>query len=128
MSLQYDYLPEGIHQFKFHKANRNTVDEYVKILKRLFPELQPDEPWLSILDMSIAGIVPLQYALTNVVNFSKPYLDVRVNRTLLLHNSGIVGQIAHTLVNPFNKNVRFLSPDQRDEGITWLLQQELMHT
>jgi len=126
VSLQYDYLPEGIHQFKFHKPNRHSVDEYLKILQQVLPALHPDEPWLSILDMSIAGLIPVRYALTKIFSFSKPYLDVHVNRTLVLHNAGTIGQVMQSLVNPINNNLLFLPPDKRAEGIKWLLEQEII--
>ena len=64
MLVQYKFLSGHIHEFVFNKSNRQAMDEYLEHLQRLLPALQEGDAWLSILDLSKSGMVPIRYSLT----------------------------------------------------------------
>ena len=113
-------LENNIHQFVFKAANRQAIDKYGELLKEALDNLGDGEPWLSILDMSESGMIPLRYGVKVISEVSKDYLTDRPNRTLVIHHGGPVAQVGQALVNPFNNNVKFMTPDSLQKGVEWL--------
>lgn len=122
MTVEYNLSDSGIHEFIFNKADRRAVDEYIDYLKVILPASDNNTPWLSVLDMSSSGMVPIRYALSVVTDFSKPYLEKRANRTIVIHNAGSLGEMTRVMVNPINDKVRFVTPDQVDDALDWLME------
>ena len=118
--FQHQALANNIHHFIFDDANRAAVDEFTAFMEKLMVELEPDEPWLSIVDLSKSGMIPLRYGIKKITDTANQYLAKRPNRTVVVHDAGPLAQLGHALINPINNNVKFVTPDKFELGIEWL--------
>ena len=118
-------LENNIHQFVFKEANRKSIDEFALLLEQSLANLDDDEPWLTIIDMTESGMIPLRYGIKKINDVSKHYLENRPNRTLVIYAGGPIAQLGAALVNPINNMVKFVTPDQFEQGLIWLQEESV---
>jgi hypothetical protein len=116
----------GIHEYVLADSSRQAYDDFLVYLEMMFHDSPPDEYLHSLVDFS-NGLPPLQYAFRRTAELLKRYQG-RTNdsRVAYLYKPGAVISLVQSFISLFRLNRaagRFFTADQRDEAITWLLEE-----
>lgn len=124
----------GVREMRLHDSTRQAVDELTVHMSSVMASWQPEQDGRQVyllVDMRDSGLPPLNYMMQKVREWISNYRhimrQVYIREALLVPiNSGIVLSLAGTFARmlPVDSDVKFFSPDEYEDAIAWLLQQD----
>ena len=123
---EYSITDEGIHQLIFRESGKESIDEFFRVLERIFVSTADQPINRYIVDITQAGQKDVSLV-SNVQRFRRLetlFPNRPRGRTVILHRPGL----AYTFIDSFIRAIapsrdvtRFFPVDKRDEAVVWLL-------
>jgi hypothetical protein len=121
----YTLHENGVHEFILLDNTRETFDNNLVLLKKALEKHPRTTPFREIFSLR-GGMPSVSYAWHKTQNLLSSVPGRPVFRTAFLHQPGVI----LSLVQPFLKfmpagdRVRFFEPDQHEQAMQWLLEDE----
>lgn len=126
--IRYQQLENGIHEITFLEKNRASVDAFFQQIQMLYNQAEEGQLIRVLVDMSMPGIIPMQYMFQESQNWRRRNPKNYPMRALLLYPEKGILPIARLLVNAVLQargnqiKLRLESVLYRDEALKWLLE------
>ena len=119
-NIEYSRM-ENIFKLTMFKSDRNAMSDYMEQLKESLETLEPDEPYLLILDVTQSGFPSVKFGLQQgnelIASFGR---DRRV-RILVMHDDVVMASVTKTLLMALdNIKVQFTRSQDIEEYMDWL--------
>ncbi len=125
---EYTQLDNGIHQFVFNSASKQSIDEFFHQLEMILTNTPHTEMARYIVDITQTGEQDISLV-ANVQRFRRLetlFPHRARGRTVILHKPGLKFSFIDGFIRalaPSRDMTRFFPVDKRDEAVNWLLSQ-----
>lgn len=122
----------GVHIFTFFDNSRRAADEYLRVADDALAEWVESGngaiPFRLLLDISQAGVFPLQYTLNKSRQLVSKFTGLPPRKIAFLTDSAkdiaLLRSILHLPNSNWRNKRRIFPPTQREDAIAWLYQDD----
>jgi hypothetical protein len=109
-----------IHQFTFFQASRETVDEWMTMMRLLYERKPSTERLLLLIDMSESGILPLTTIHIQLHQLFETQQERPKGRVALVLREMTMPSVANSMLQIFNKHNETQSFLDYDKAWDWI--------
>jgi hypothetical protein len=125
--IRYQQHENGVHEITFLEKSRASVDAFYQKMQDVYESGQANPPLRLLVDLSLPGIVPMQYMFRESQNWRRRILANFPIRIIILYPEKGVLPIARALVNAVLQargaqiKLRLENVLKREEALEWLM-------
>ena len=125
----YEQHENGIHHFTLTEATKFAIDCWITTVARSYESIAPDSTLRILLDIQVDHL-PFNHFTHAVRMLSANYPDHPITRTAILHGENFQLSLIRSTMNSATTQlngrdrVKVYLNTQREDALTWLLQEE----
>jgi hypothetical protein len=125
MRCRYQLMREGIHAFVVTESSPASIDDFFGYTARIYQAAASESPIRILILVPDGVVIPVMYAMKRSREFARMNPRNGQTRVAVLHVPGSVRTLAATILEDFpaevQKSVCFLSPDEQEKAVRWLV-------
>jgi len=125
-NVTYRLLQNSIHEFVFLSNQPQGITTWARTVGSIIEQLLPAETMRQLLDVR-QGVAPLSHLIHEIRGLQRKFPKQPHSRLAVVSENSFAPTLFNVLISLIptsNVKVRYFKPDERDEAVRWLLEND----